>query len=1166
MKWFNEKGASLGFTITTALLAAIIICALFVSCGRTHSQSGVWSRGSGVKDKNGNTSTSVPDSGLKTQDSGLALDAILRDIDAYQPPKGVDAARFASLKAELKRLLTTRAAGSKSLSIVPSGTMNAVTDLAATVNPTGTQATLTWTEALPGDYDNNGVVDIGDLIPLALYFGQRTDSGPDDAHRLVNGDANPEVNIWDLGAIAGNYASHLQGYQVWRGHWNGSSTDWETAFRPNVANPSNTSFSADRTATPPATSRPVYTYLDDITGLADKTNVRYKVTAYGDGAAGAESNEAAVPATTFSVSGKVTLMGAGLAGVTLTLAPSGLHATTQADGTYAISGIANGSYTVTPTATGYVFTPAVLPVTVSGANVVGLDFTATGGLANSAWPKFHGNAQNTGQSPYIGAQTNHVKWTFQTGDWVQSSPAIGKDGTIYVGSYDRKLYALNPDDGSVKWSYTTGNTVLSSPAIGRDGTVYDGSSDYNVYAFSPDDGSVKWTFRAGAQVVSSPSVGGDGTVYVGSLDKKIYALSPGDGSIKWSCTTGDAVYASPSIGTDGTIYAFSRDKKVYALDPANGAVRWTFATLWYNNGSPAVGADGTVYVKADYEVYALDPANGSVKWSHAVGDSGWMSPATGADGTVYVGSIDGSVYALNPADGSEKWTHTTGWWMDGSATIGSDGTIYIGSGRVYALDPSDGSVKWSYTTGGRICSSPAISSDGTVYITSYDGKLYAFGGVGPSTYSVSGTVTLSTGGRLAGVTMTLTPGGKTATTASDGTYKFTDILEGTYTLTPTATGYVFTPAQRSVTVKALDVVGQDFTATGGLANSAWPKFRGNAQNTGLSRYVGAQTNHVKWIRFTARPVVSSPSIGADGTVYVGSLDSKLYALNTSDGSVKWTYATGSWVTSSAAIAVDGTVYIGSWDAKLYALNSADGSLEWSHATGGGIIGSAAISADGTVYIGSGDGKVYALNPADGGVKWAHVAGNAVNSSPVIGTDGTIYVGSDDMNVYALNPADGTVKWVYVTSGLVHSSPAISADGTVYVGSDDGKVYALNASDGSLKWSYATANIVASSPAIAVDGTIYVGSDDYNVYALNPLDGSIKWSFTTVGSVYSSPAIGADGTVYVGSYYTVYALNPSDGSVKWSYYAAGDWMDSSPAIGADGTVYVGSGDKVYAFGP
>jgi outer membrane protein assembly factor BamB len=654
---------------------------------------------------------------------------VLRDIDAYPTPKGVSAQTWTMLTAELKRLLIARAGGSKTISTAPTGLANAVSDLAAASNPAGTLATVAWTEKLAGDYNNDGVVDITDLQPLALYYMERTDTGPDDAHRLVNGDDNPEINIADLGAIAQNYMAKVEGYQVWRGSFNGTSTDWEATFRPNISNPTNTSFSSDRPSPPPVSARPPFTYTDDISALADKTIVRYKVVPFGDGVGGVESNEATMPPPTyFSVSGTVTESGVGLAGVLMTLTPGGLNATTQADGTYTITGVADGSYTLTPSKTGYGFTPPTRSVSVSGADVIGKDFTALqSGLANSAWPKFRGNAQNTGLSPYVGAQTNTLKWTRQTGDCVFSSPAIGADGTVYVGSTDGNVYALNPADGSVKWSFATGGSVLSSPAIGADGTVYFGGDDGYVYALNPADGSVKWSHATGGSVLSSPAIGADGTVYIGSNDHNVYALNPSDGSVKWSYATGGAVESSPAIGADGTVYVGSDDAKLYALNPIDGSVKWTYLTGDWVRSSPAIGADGTVYVVSwDRNIYALNPSDASVKWSYTTGGGVNSSPAIGADGTVYVGSD--KLYALNAADGSVKWTHTVSC-PESLPAIGADGTVYIGSwdGKVYALNPPYGSVKWYFTTGDYVSSSPAIGADGTVYIGSRDNNVYAFG-------------------------------------------------------------------------------------------------------------------------------------------------------------------------------------------------------------------------------------------------------------------------------------------------------------------------------------------------------------------------------------------------------------------------------------------------------
>jgi outer membrane protein assembly factor BamB len=342
--------------------------------------------------------------------------------------------------------------------------------------------------------------------------------------------------------------------------------------------------------------------------------------------------------------------------------------------------------------------------------------------ADSAWPMFGQNSQRTGRSPYSGPEVPKLKWSFTTGDEVLSSPAIGADGTIYVGSKDGKFCAINPD-GSPKWSFTTGGMV-SSPAIGADGTIYVGSNDGKFYAINPD-GSPKWSFATAGRVVdSSPAIGADGTIYVGFYDGKFYAINP-DGSPKWSFTTGDWVHSSPAIEADGTIYVGSNDHKLYAINP-DGSPKWSFTTGGMVSSSPAIGADGTIYVGSfDDNLYAINP-DGSQKWSFATGDMfGPSSPAIGADGTIYVGSWDNNLYAINP-DGSQKWSFATGRGYDSSPAIGADGTIYIGAwdNNLYAINP-DGSQKWSFTTGDWVFSSPAIGADGTIYVGSGDNNLYA---------------------------------------------------------------------------------------------------------------------------------------------------------------------------------------------------------------------------------------------------------------------------------------------------------------------------------------------------------------------------------------------------------------------------------------------------------
>jgi hypothetical protein len=221
--------------------------------------------------------------------------------------------------------------------------------------------------------------------------------------------------------------------------------------------------------------------------------------------------------------------------------------------------------------------------------------------ADSAWPMFGQNPQRTARSPYSGPPVPKLNWSFTRGK-IRSSPAIGADGTIYVGSFDDNLYAINAD-GSQKWSFTTGSYVESCPVIGADGTIYVGSFDDNLYAVNPD-GSQKWSFTTGSYVGSSPAIGADGTIYAGSCDDKLYAINP-DGSQKWSFTTGDWVVSSPAIGADGTIYIGSRDNNLYAINP-DGSQKWSFTTGRVVFSSPAIGADGTIYVGSrDNNLYAI---------------------------------------------------------------------------------------------------------------------------------------------------------------------------------------------------------------------------------------------------------------------------------------------------------------------------------------------------------------------------------------------------------------------------------------------------------------------------------------------------------------------------------------------------------------------------------
>ena len=334
--------------------------------------------------------------------------------------------------------------------------------------------------------------------------------------------------------------------------------------------------------------------------------------------------------------------------------------------------------------------------------------------------------------------------------------------------------------------------------------------------------------------------------------------------------------------------------------------------------------------------------------------------------------------------------------------------------------------------------------------------------------------------------------------------------------------------------------------------------KGGVTPSSVWRFTTCKPARLKWKFETYNSISSSgPAIASDGTVYIGSEDYNLYAINP-DGTLKWKYNTGSYIRSSPTIDSDGTVYIATY-AGFFTINS-DGALKWSNDYFlGDDVTSAVIGEDGTIYIGSSRG-LYAFNPDDGSVKWVFSDTRFERADPSIGPDGTIYIGSYDTNyLYAINP-DGTLKWKFETNYFIHSSPAIGEDGTIYVGSNDDYLYAINP-DGTLKWKFETGDDIQTSPIIGEDGTIYVGSYDGYLYALNP-DGTLKWNFK-ISWIYNSPVIGSDGTIYVGASRYLYAIN-SNGTLSWKYDFSSIISYSHLALSNDSTLYVPSGDgSLYA---
>ena len=334
-------------------------------------------------------------------------------------------------------------------------------------------------------------------------------------------------------------------------------------------------------------------------------------------------------------------------------------------------------------------------------------------------------------------------------------------------------------------------------------------------------------------------------------------------------------------------------------------------------------------------------------------------------------------------------------------------------------------------------------------------------------------------------------------------------------------------------------------------------------------------------------------------------ESVISTANVSTLVQRFSAPTGAAIHFSSPAIANGVVYIGSEDDKLYAFNASSGTLLWTANTTNVVDSSPAV-ANGVVYVSDGNGTLYAFDatgntncsgtPKTCSPLWTSSLGTFPSSlgggSPTV-SGGVVYVTGGGV-LYAINAASGATLWDDPTNGTL-SNPVV-ANGVVYVGFSvfvlTGKVSvadvrAYDATSGALLWTSAmTTGIVVSPPAPAVaDGVVYVGQTYFNG-PLSAFDaagntncsGTPKhctplWTSGTL-TVFTPPAI-ANGVVYESSEGNLLAFDAAgntncSGTPKtctplwYGNYAGNTPFGDAPAV-ANGVVFVGTeNDNLDAF--
>jgi outer membrane protein assembly factor BamB len=291
--------------------------------------------------------------------------------------------------------------------------------------------------------------------------------------------------------------------------------------------------------------------------------------------------------------------------------------------------------------------------------------------------------------------TGNIKWIFQIATITYGGGTIvGNDGTVYQCGTDKKVYAINPADGSQKWVREVDDAIGAFPALSSNGILYCITNGRTLYAINTNDGTVVWTKSVGG-TGSAVAIDASGNIYAGtSMGIFKYNTS---GDQVWKVESELKVTERGSFALDGTtLYAtLTGGTGLAAVDMATGTLKWT-----YPNGNssdayfPIVGPDGTIYFDekgGDKKVYAVN-ADGTLKWSTVIGaamnycglvlsDAGKLYGGTQAKiGDTY------QVFELDAATGNKSILLETDQQLMAAATIGPDKRLYIGSIRALSTD------------------------------------------------------------------------------------------------------------------------------------------------------------------------------------------------------------------------------------------------------------------------------------------------------------------------------------------------------------------------------------------------------------------------------------------------------------------------------------------------
>jgi hypothetical protein len=428
-----------------------------------------------------------------------------------------------------------------------------------------------------------------------------------------------------------------------------------------------------------------------------------------------------------------------------------------------------------------------------------------------------------------------VETSGRWGDYHQTVVDPSDDCTFWTVGLYRPSGSWNTRISDFKFSNCTGGTT---PTYSISGTITT-SAGVGINGVSVSTGgSSTTTNSSGVYTIANLAAGS----YTLTPSLSGYSFSPVNRavSITSANVTGQNFTGTPPASTysiTGTITT-SSGTAISGVSVSRGAA--SVATNSSGVYTFTGVANGSYTITPSLTGYTFSPVNRSVSVSGAnvSGQNFTGTPPTSGNALSNGVPVNSSVNSTSANSDFKEFTVAipSGASNLNIATTNASGDIdlYVRFGA----SPGTASGQYDcrpYTGSGNETCSFATPSVGTYYVRVYgyatgtqSFTLTASWGSAPSTYSITGSITTSTGTAISGVTVSR--GGATTTTDSSGVYTFTGLANGSYTITPSLTNYTFSPTSRSVSVSGANVSSQNFTGS----TASQPSFFQNQTNYNIT--------------------------------------------------------------------------------------------------------------------------------------------------------------------------------------------------------------------------------------------------------------------------------------------------------------------------------------------